>query len=37
MSDPMEGRARKRPLWPWLILLTALSAAVVSFFVYVPR
>lgn len=38
MNDPIEaGRPRRRPLWPWLFLAVALAAAVVSFFVYVPR
>lgn len=37
MTHPLEGRARRRPLWPWLILMAALFAAVAAFFVYVPR
>jgi hypothetical protein len=37
MLDPIEEGARRRPLWPWLLLAAALAAAVVSFFVYVPR
>ena len=32
-----EEAGRSRPLWPWFILAAALAAAVVSFFVNVPR